>query len=127
MCGGRISDKFGYRLDPFIQKIKHHDGVDISAPRGTEVYASADGIVERAKNNYKPNHGYGKEVIINHGNGIKTRYAHLDKINVKPGQRVNRWDIIGWVGNTGRSTGPHLHYEVMANGQHKDPQLYMID
>ncbi len=125
--GGRITDRFGNRVDPFTQRIRFHEGIDISAPCGTEVYATADGIVERCQNNYTPFFGYGKEVIISHCDSIKTRYAHLSQINVKPGEKISRWDVIGLVGNTGRSTGPHLHYEVVLNSKPKNPELYMLE
>ena len=125
--GSRVTDKFGYRLDPFIDRFKHHDGVDFSAPRGTEVYASADGKVVEASNIYRPNHDYGKYVLINHGYGRLTRYAHLESIAVKPGQTVNRYTILGRVGDTGRSTGPHLHYEVIVDGKPVDPFQYIMD
>jgi len=125
--GGRVTDKFGYRLDPFIDRFKHHTGVDFSAPRGTEVYASADGKVVETVNDYRPNYDYGKYVLINHGFGRLTRYAHLDQISVKPGQVVNRYTVIGRVGDTGRSTGPHLHYEVIVDGKPVDPFAYILD
>ncbi len=127
IIGGRITDKFGMRLDPFVEKIRMHQGVDIGAQVGTPVYSSAAGVVTHAKKNYSPNKGYGKEVIINHGNGIRTRYAHLSKILVKVGQKINRWDIIGNVGKTGRSTGPHLHYEVMEGKTKVDPYKYFLE
>jgi murein DD-endopeptidase MepM/ murein hydrolase activator NlpD len=125
--GGRVTDKFGIRLDPFIDRFKHHDGVDFSAPRGTEVYASADGKVVEAQNSYRPNYDYGKYVLINHGFGRITRYAHLEAISVKVGQTVNRYTVIGRVGDTGRSTGPHLHYEVIVDGKPVDPFKYILD
>ncbi len=124
---GRISDLFGKRIDPFIQKIRHHNGIDISAPQGTDVYAPAAGIVELVKTRYRLNRGYGRVVIINHGRGIKTLYGHLSKIFVKKGQKVERWDVIGQVGETGRATGPHLHYEVWQNGKAIDPLEYILN
>ncbi len=127
LLGGRISDKFGIRLDPFVDQFRKHDGVDISAPRGTDVYATADGKVIEVVTKYRPNHGYGKQVRIDHGNGLITRYAHLQKVLVKPGERITRHTVIGKVGDTGRSTGPHLHYEVINNGTPVDPATYMID
>ncbi|HOT95600.1 MAG TPA: M23 family metallopeptidase [bacterium] len=125
--GGRVTDKFGYRLDPFIDRFKHHEGVDFSAPRGTEVYASADGKVVEVVTSYRPNHDYGKYLLIDHGYGRFTRYAHLESILVKPGQTVSRYTLIGRVGDTGRSTGPHLHYEVIVNGKPVDPFQYIMD
>lgn len=109
---GRITDKYGMRLDPFIERQKHHDGIDFSAEIGTEVYAAAAGRVEKAEQTYRVNQGFGRMVLIDHGNGYKTLYGHLDKVMVKAGQKVDRWDVIGLVGKTGRATGPHLHYEV---------------
>lgn len=125
--GGRITDRFGNRRDPFTQRIRPHEGIDISAPTGTEVYAAANGIVERCKNIYAPFFGYGKEVIIIHGDSLKTRYAHLSQINVKPGEKVSRWDVIGLVGNTGKSTGPHLHYEVLINSRPQNPEHFILE
>lgn len=127
LARGRISDLFGKRVDPFIRKIRHHNGIDISAPRGTDVYAPAAGIVELVKTRYRLNLGYGQVIIINHGRGLKTLYGHLSKIFVKPGQRVERWDVIGQVGDTGRATGPHLHYEVWQNGRAIDPLEYILN
>jgi len=124
---GRISDRFGYRLDPFTGVQQHHNGIDISAPRGTNVMASANGIVGEAVTKYKPNQQRGKYIIIDHGYGYKTKYAHLSKIFVKPGQYVTRYTIIGKVGDTGRATGPHLHYEVIKNNKHENPIYYFLD
>ncbi len=124
---GRISDTYGPRLDPFTDVIKHHDGLDISAPVGTRVYAAAAGVVILAKNTYVPGKGYGKEVLIDHGNGLVTRYAHLSKILVTKGQKVDRWEEIGLVGETGKTTGPHLHYEVLVKGKPVDPNFYILD
>lgn len=127
LARGRISDLFGKRIDPFIRKIRHHNGIDISAPRGTDVYAPAAGIVELVKKRYRLNRGYGRVIIINHGKGLKTLYGHLHKIFVKPGQRVERWEVIGQVGDTGRATGPHLHYEVWYKGRSLDPMEYILN
>jgi len=127
LLGGRVTDVFGFRLDPFIDKFKHHEGIDFSAPRGTDVYATADGVVVDATSRYKPNNGYGKEIIIDHGYGILTRYAHLDRILVKPGDVVKRYTIIGKVGDTGRSTGPHLHYEVVTDGKNVNPDEFILE
>jgi murein DD-endopeptidase MepM/ murein hydrolase activator NlpD len=119
---GIIVSNFGYRNDPFTGEYKIHEGIDISAPLGTPVYASADGIVIFA--GYKE--GYGLEVEISHQNGIITRYAHLSRILVSPGQKIKRGEIIGKVGSTGRSTGSHLHYEVIVNGRAVNPLNYII-
>ncbi len=127
IIGGRITDKFGMRIDPFLSQRRHHDGIDIAVVEGTEVYASADGVVERVVRRAKPNRGYGKQVIINHGYGVRTRYGHLSKILVRQGQKVSRWDPIGLVGETGRATGPHLHYEVIVDGKPLDPFKYILN
>jgi murein DD-endopeptidase MepM/ murein hydrolase activator NlpD len=124
---GRFTDKFGVRLDPFIDRPKHHDGIDISAEPGTEVYAAAAGRVEKAEATYRPGQGFGKVVIIDHGNGLKTLYGHLSQVRVKIGQIVDRWDLIGLVGETGRATGPHLHYEVWVEGKPINPELHILN
>lgn len=124
---GRISEKYGPRVDPFTDMKRHHYGLDIAAAVGSEVYAPAAGVVVIAKDHYTVGKGYGKEVIIDHGNGLRTRYAHLSEIKVKYGQRINRWDVIGLVGQTGRATGPHLHYEVILNGRPVNPDRYILN
>lgn len=124
---GRIGDKFGLRIDPFIEKPRQHTGLDIVAPQGTPVFAAAHGVVESVHHHYTRNRSYGKYVVIDHGYGKHTLYAHLSKINVKPGQHVKRWDMIGEVGETGRATGPHLHYEVKENGVQVDPLRYFFE
>jgi len=124
---GRITDKFGNRIDPFIEKPKKHTGIDIAAPSGTPVYAAANGYVESVHHSYRPNRNYGKYIVINHGFGKKTYYAHLSRIFVKHHQQVNRWDIIGAVGETGRATGPHLHYEVREEDTPVDPLKYFFE
>jgi len=108
----RMASGYGYRIDPIYKTRKMHHGMDFTAPTGTEIYATGDGVVERAKWNRM---GYGYHVIIDHGYGYRTLYAHMNKIIAKPGQKVKRGELIGLVGNTGKSTAPHLHYEV-----HKD-------
>lgn len=118
---GRISERFGMRLDPFIDKVKHHDGIDIPAEVGTQIFAPADGVIEKVENQFSQHKGYGKFLIIDHENGYKTKYAHLECSLVKEGQRVTRWQPIAEVGNTGKSTGPHLHYEVHYYGRPIDP------
>ncbi len=125
--GGRITDTFGMRLDPFVEQIRKHCGIDIAAQMGTPVFAAAAGIINLVNNEVSPKGSYGKEVVIDHGNGLKTRYAHLSEIHVKVGQKVNRWDRIGSVGRTGRATGPHLHYEVIVDAQTVDPLLYILE
>lgn len=124
---GRISEKYGYRIDPFTDVQRHHNGIDVAAPTGSQVYASAAGVVVMAKSSYRVGQGYGKEVIIDHGDGVRTRYAHLSKVLVKKGQTVKRWEVVGLVGETGRSTGPHLHYEVMMSGKPVNPFSFIIN
>lgn len=125
--GARITDKFGVRNDPFVERVKHHNGIDLSARYGTKIYAAASGTVEFTRERYRLNRGYGKVVIINHGYGYKTLYGHLSKIKVKPGQKVDRWQLIGLSGDTGRATGPHLHYEVWLNGRPQNPEDFILD
>ncbi len=108
----RISSYFGYRIDPFYKVKKFHEGIDFSAPIGTPVHVTGDGVVVRE---IRSNRGYGNEIIVDHGFGYMTRYAHLSAFKVKKGQHVRRGQIIGLVGNTGKSTAPHLHYEVIKN------------
>ena len=121
--GGYVSSNFGYRKDPWTKKTRYHEGLDINAPSGTAVYSTADGVVRTC---YNSSGGYGKMVTIDHGYGFTTLYGHLRKYSVKPGQQVKRGDIIGQVGNTGRSTGTHLHYEVQKFGLNKNPKNYFF-
>ena len=118
----RISDNFGYRMHPILKKVLFHDGIDISAPIGSSVFATGNGVVQ---NTFISDIGYGNRIVINHGNGYITVYAHLDEILVEEGDYVNIRDVIGTVGNTGRSTGPHLHYEILANNRPVNPIKYM--
>lgn len=118
---GYITSRFGPRNDPFTGEIKMHEGIDIANRRGTPVRATADGRVKFAG----WYHGYGKMVMINHIY-YETRYGHLDKIKVKPGQYVKRGDIIGTCGRTGKTTGSHLHYEVRVGGKPVDPMNYIL-
>jgi murein DD-endopeptidase MepM/ murein hydrolase activator NlpD len=127
LLSGHITDLFGKRKDPFLYRTRHHQGLDIGAPSGTEVFAPANGVVEFVKTTYRRKSGYGKAVVINHGYGIKTLYGHLSEIKVKPGQKVERWDIVGLVGETGRATGPHLHYEVWVDGEATDPLRFILN
>ena len=110
----RKSSGFGYRIDPFSKVQTMHNGIDYPAPPGANIFATGEGVVEEIKN---PVWGYGKHIIINHGFGYKTLYAHLREFNVYPGQKVKRGDVIGFVGSTGKSTSPHLHYEVHVKGR----------
>ena len=105
----RIASGFGYRIDPFTKARKHHYGIDFTAPQGTPVYATGDGTIIRADNRSS---GYGNHIRIDHGYGYTSLYAHLYKFNVKRYQKVKRGDLIGYVGSTGRSSAPHLHYEI---------------
>lgn len=114
----RIASGYGWRTDPFTKVRKFHHGMDFSAPRGTPVYATGNGRVERADNRST---GYGNHIRIDHGYGYTSLYGHLYKYNVRVGQRVQRGDIIGYVGSTGRSQGPHLHYEIFKDDQRINP------
>jgi len=114
----RIASGYGWRSDPFTKVKKFHNGMDFSAPRGTPVYATGDGRVERADSRST---GYGNHIRVNHGYGYTSLYAHLYKYNVRVGQRVKRGDVIGFVGSTGRSQGPHLHYEIFKDDVHINP------
>jgi murein DD-endopeptidase MepM/ murein hydrolase activator NlpD len=114
----RMASGYGYRTDPFTKARKFHFGMDFTAPRGTPVYASGDGRVSRADNRAS---GYGKHIRIEHGFGYKSLYAHLYKYNVRRGQKVKRGDLIGFVGSTGRSEAPHLHYEVFKEKKRINP------
>ena len=114
----RMASGFGYRSDPFTKARKMHQGMDFTAKTGTPIFATGDGIVKRADNSLS---GYGNHIEINHGFGYLTLYAHLSKYNVKPGKRIKRGDIIGYVGSTGRSEAPHLHYEVHKDGKVVNP------
>ncbi len=127
LTGGRISDRFGFRLHPVIDKIRRHPGVDIAAERGTEVFATAAGTVEKVVTKYQRNKSWGKYVLINHGFGHKTLYGHLSKVLVRQGQKIDRWNPVGLVGATGLATGPHLHYEVRKDGTPLDPQTYILN
>ncbi|MFN3528335.1 MAG: M23 family metallopeptidase [Bacteroidia bacterium] len=114
----RIGSGFGYRIDPIYKTIKMHEGIDFTAPMRTEIYATGDGKVVEIKRLDK---GYGNAVIIDHGYGYKTLYAHMSRFNVRLGQKVSRGEVIGFVGNTGKSTAPHLHYEVIKDGVKVNP------
>lgn len=118
---GYLSDGFGWRRDPFTGEREFHRGLDIVAPTGTPVLAPADGLVTAAGRMS----GYGKTVHLSHGAGLGSRFGHLSEILVKPGQRVRRGDVLGRVGSTGRSTGPHLHYEVFRAGRPVDPRSFV--
>ena len=114
----QMASGYGYRSDPFTKIRKFHYGMDFTARTGTPIYATGDGVVYKADASLS---GYGNHIEVNHGYGYKTLYAHLSKYNCRPGQRVKRGDIIGYVGSTGRSQAPHLHYEVFKNGERVNP------
>lgn len=120
----RVASGFGSRIDPVYKTIKFHAGLDFSAPQGTPIYATANGSIRTAGN---LGNGYGNHVIINHGYGYETLYGHMFKVKVKSGQKVKRGEIIGWVGSTGKSTGPHCHYEVHKNGRPIDPVYFFYN
>jgi murein DD-endopeptidase MepM/ murein hydrolase activator NlpD len=120
---GYLSSGFGNRVDPFTGSRDFHPGIDISTPEGVKVIVPADGVVVSCA----PKGAYGNAIIVDHGYGIITRYGHLAGFNVTPGQRVKRGDVLGFVGSTGRSTSPHLHYEVWVNDQNQNPIHFILD
>ncbi|MBU0763855.1 MAG: M23 family metallopeptidase [Bacteroidetes bacterium] len=118
----RIASYFGWRNDPVYKGTKKmHEGIDFTAPVGTEIFATGDGVIEEVKLSRR---GYGNQILIDHGYGYKTRYAHLQRVKVIEGQQVRRGEMIGTVGNTGKSVGPHLHYEVLKNNKAINPINY---
>lgn len=121
VSGVSFTSGFGVRSDPFQGRAAMHAGVDLAGPVGTRIYATADGVVARSK----WVNGYGNLVEVDHGRGIQTRYGHLSRSLVAPGQRVKRGDLIALMGSTGRSTGSHLHYEVRINGKAVNPVPFM--
>lgn len=120
----RLSSYYGYRIDPIYKIKKFHAGVDFSAPQGTPIYSSGAGTVVKT---HKSRRGYGNTITIDHGYGYSTFYAHIKDISVKKGQKVTRGQIIGTVGNTGKSTAPHLHYEVRRNNRTVNPIYYFFN
>jgi murein DD-endopeptidase MepM/ murein hydrolase activator NlpD len=120
----RIASGFGYRIDPVYKTTKFHAGLDFAAPQGTPIYATANGIVTTAGNT---GNGYGNHVVINHGYGYQTLYGHMFRVKAKNGEHIKRGEVIGWVGSTGKSTGPHCHYEVHRNGDPVDPVYYFYN
>ncbi|HCX21281.1 MAG: peptidase M23 [Flammeovirgaceae bacterium] len=117
----RISSGYGYRIDPIIKVRRPHEGLDFSLPKGTPIYATGDGVVKSTRRSPA---GYGNHIDIDHGFGYSTRYAHMSEFAVKQGQKIKRGELIGYSGNSGKSTAPHLHYEVRINGYAKDPVHY---
>jgi murein DD-endopeptidase MepM/ murein hydrolase activator NlpD len=120
----RLSSGFGYRIDPVYKMVKFHPGLDFTAPQGTPVYATADGTIETAGN---LGNGYGNHVVVNHGYSYKTLYGHMSRLKAKRGQKVKRGELIGYVGNTGTSTAPHLHYEVEKGTKKVNPINYFFN
>jgi murein DD-endopeptidase MepM/ murein hydrolase activator NlpD len=120
----RIASGFGHRIDPVYKTVKMHAGLDFAAPQGTPIYATADGTVKIAGNQ---GNGYGNHVVINHGYGYQTLYGHMVRVKSRPGQAVKRGEVIGWVGSTGKSTGPHCHYEVHKNDRRIDPVYFFYN
>lgn len=120
---GYPNDRYGYRKDPFTGQRDFHPGIDISAPYGNKVIATADGVVQSAGRQV----GYGKMVMLRHRFGIATLYGHLSRVTVSRNQEVKKGDVIGYVGSTGRATGPHVHYEVRLNGRPLDPMRFLRD
>ncbi len=120
----RTASGWGYRIHPIYKIRKFHYGIDFTASTGTEIYATGDGVVESIESSQR---GYGNSVVINHGYGVKTLYGHMVRFNVKQGQKVKRGEVIGFVGNTGLSTAPHLHYEVLHNGEKVNPINYFFN
>ena len=120
----RVASGYGYRIDPIYRTRKMHKGIDFSAPKGTEVYATGDGVVKKGK---RLRWGYGVHIVIDHGYGYQTLYGHLSATKVRTGQKVTRGQLIGLVGSTGKSTAPHLHYEVIKNKQNVNPIGYFYN
>lgn len=120
----RLSSGFGYRIDPVYKTVKFHPGLDFTAPQGTPIYATADGVVQTAGN---VGNGYGNHIVINHGYSYQTLYGHMSRLKASRGQRVKRGEVIGYVGSTGKSTGPHLHYEVFKSRKRLDPIYFFYN
>lgn len=120
----RTASGFGYRIHPIYKISKFHSGMDFTAPTRTEVYATGNGVIRTVKSARRE---LGNHIVVDHGFGYQTVYGHLDGFNVREGQKVKRGDVIGFVGSTGLSTAPHLHYEVLVNGRQVDPALYYFN
>ena len=120
----RIASGFGMRIDPVYGTVKMHKGLDFTAPQGTPIYATGNGTIEVAG---QTGDGFGNHVVIDHGYGYETLYGHMYKVKVKVGEKVKRGEVIGWVGSSGKSTGPHCHYEVHINGQEVDPVYFFYN
>jgi murein DD-endopeptidase MepM/ murein hydrolase activator NlpD len=120
---GWVSSKFGYRISPFTNEKEFHNGLDVAAKTGSSIIAPADGVITDIEKTY----GFGNLLTVSHGYGLKTRYGHLSKILVKKGQTIKRGETIANMGSTGRSTGPHLHYEIYLEGVPVDPSRYILN
>jgi murein DD-endopeptidase MepM/ murein hydrolase activator NlpD len=120
----RIASGYGMRIDPVYGTPKMHKGLDFTAPQGTPIYATGNGVVKVAGST---GNGFGNHVVINHGYGYETLYGHMYRIKARQGQRIKRGEVIGWVGSTGKSTGPHCHYEVHINGREVDPVYFFFN
>lgn len=120
----RVASGYGYRIDPIYKTPRFHAGLDFTAPQGTPIYATANGVAKIAGNS---GNGYGNHVVISHGYGYETLYGHMFRVKVKVGERVNRGEVIGYVGSTGKSTGPHCHYEVRKNNTRIDPVYFFYN
>lgn len=120
----RVASSFGMRIHPFYKVLKMHTGMDFTAPTGTEIYSTGDGVIKKVEYAQR---GYGYNVIVDHGFGYETLYAHMSQIIVRPGQKVKRGSVVGYVGNTGTSVAPHLHYEVIRNGTKVNPINYYFN
>src|SRR5574344_1609876 len=123
----KLVSGFGSRYHPILHYRRMHTGVDLTARKGTAIYATADGIVSTAGRNSKGLSGYGIVVVVNHGYGFQTLYAHMNDVSVKNGQKIKRGEMLGHVGSTGLSQGPHLHYEVILNGKKVNPVYYFFN
>ena len=120
----RVASSFGMRIHPFYKVLKMHTGMDFTAPTGTEIYSTGDGVVTKIEYAQR---GYGYHIVVDHGFGYETLYAHMSQIIMRPGQKIKRGTVIGYVGNTGTSVAPHLHYEVIRNGDKINPINYYFN
>jgi beta-lactamase regulating signal transducer with metallopeptidase domain len=125
--GGEITARYGMMINPFTEKEAHHNGIDVKGPAGSEIVAPAAGTVAVATTEYEGGAGYGNVVVVDHGDGLKTLYAHLGDLKVEEGQSVAKGDVLAIQGSTGKSTGPHLHFEVSLDGDHLNPSLFVAD
>ncbi|MCP4173920.1 MAG: aminoacetone oxidase family FAD-binding enzyme [Fuerstiella sp.] len=119
-----LTSTYGYRNDPFTKRRTAHHGIDLAGPTGLDIHCTGEGTVTIA---HVSRYGYGKEVVVDHGYGFTSRYAHLEDINVKVGQKLSRGEVLGTLGNTGRSTGPHLHYEIRKGGHAVNPMYFFYE